>query len=96
MRTIDTENPVFQHLKQTDAKQFSDDYAETTTALRILLNGRLENAGIDYIIHSLKSRPELAKMEGSKAVLAECGIEIGVEVREGKEVVVVKLHGVVM
>lgn len=35
-------------------------------------------------------------MEGVKRVLAECGIEVEVEVKEGKEVVVVKLDGVVM
>ncbi|CRG91256.1 hypothetical protein PISL3812_08304 [Talaromyces islandicus] len=96
LRTIDAEDPAFQHLVETDAKQYNDKYDDTTAAIRDLLSGPGENADMTQVINSLKRRPELAKMKQSKAVLAQCGIDIGVEVQDGKEVAVVKVHGVVM
>lgn len=96
LRTIDDKDPEFQRLVQNDAKQYFDEYAETTAAIRNLFSGQGGNADMAQVIRSLKSKPELAKMPSSKAVLAQCGIQIDIEVKEGKEVVVVMINGVVV
>ncbi|KAH8703483.1 hypothetical protein BGW36DRAFT_87364 [Talaromyces proteolyticus] len=96
---IDPHDPVLQTLSN-DAHRFNTAYSETTAAMRDLLEpgSASPTTGIDYttmaIIDDLKRRPELAKMDDSKAILEQCGIGLEVRVgRDGKEKVVVRFKG---
>lgn len=92
MRAVDVVigNPVFQRLVASDARQYSDEYAQTVTAMK----HALENTDVMQLLRGLKSRPELAKVEETKLLLAECGIEMEFELKDGKEVPVIRFRGV--